>query len=123
MAPSITKCATQHFAILFSEGYIKVLFVTETFPLDITALIILAVLLICGFLEPVDAIKGFSNPAVITIALLFILSHALQKSGVIEYLVVKLNELTETSKLLGLFVFLFYVIMKILQNHALPFLL
>jgi len=89
--------------------FMFLLFVTETFSLDITALIILAVLLICGLLEPIEAIKGFSNPAVITIALLFILSHALQKSGVLEFLVVKLNELTETSKLLGLFVFLFSV--------------
>ena len=89
--------------------FMFLLFVTETFPLDITAMIILAVLLICGFLEPIEAIKGFSNPAVITIALLFVLSHALQKSGVLEFLVVKLNELTETSKLLGLFVFLFSV--------------
>jgi di/tricarboxylate transporter len=89
--------------------FMFLLFVTETFSLDITAMIILAVLLICGFLEPIEAIKGFSNPAVITIALLFVLSHALQKSGVLEFLVVKLNELTETSKLLGLFVFLFSV--------------
>ena len=89
--------------------FMFLLFITETFSLDVTALIILAVLLIFGILEPVDAIKGFSNPAVITIALLFILSHALQKSGVLEFLVVKLNALTETSKFLGLFVFLFSV--------------
>ena len=89
--------------------FMFLLFVTETFPLDVTALIVLAVLLITGFLEPVEAIKGFANPAVITIALLFVLSHALQKSGVLEFLVVKLNDLTEKSKLLGLFVFLFSV--------------
>ena len=89
--------------------FMFLLFVTETFPLDVTALIILAVFLICGFLEPIEAIKGFSNPSVITIALLFVLSRALQKSGVLEFLVVKLNKLTETSKLLGLFVFLFSV--------------
>ena len=89
--------------------FMFLLFVTETFSLDVTALIVLAVLLITGFLEPVEAIKGFANPAVITIALLFVLSHALQKSGILEFLVVKLNDLTEKSKLLGLFVFLFSV--------------
>ena len=89
--------------------FMFLLFVTETFPLEVTALVILAVLLIFRFLEPSEAIKGFSNPAVITIALLFVLSHALQKSGVLEFLVVKLNELTEMSKFLGLFVFLFSV--------------
>jgi len=46
---------------------------------------------------------------VITIAVLFILSHALQKSGILEYGVVRLNKLTERSKLLGLTVFLITV--------------
>jgi len=85
------------------------LFISETFPLDVTALIILSVLLLFGFLTPVEAIRGFSNPAVITIALLFVLSHAIQKSGILEFLVIKLNKLTETSRYLGLSVFLLSV--------------
>ncbi len=85
------------------------LFISETFPLDLTALIILSVLLLFGFLTPGEAIRGFSNPAVITIALLFVLSHAIQKSGILEFLVIKLNKLTETSRYLGLSVFLLSV--------------
>ena len=86
-----------------------ILFVMELFPLDVTALSILAVVLILGYISPEEAISGFANPAVITIALLFVLSHALQKSGILEYMVIRLNKLTERSRFLGLFVFLISV--------------
>ena len=86
-----------------------ILFVMELFPLDVTALSILAVVLVLGYISPEEAISGFANPAVITIALLFVLSHALQKSGILEYMVIRLNKLTERSRFLGLFVFLISV--------------
>ncbi len=86
-----------------------ILFLKEYLPLDVTALFILAIFLVLGNLTVEEAISGFSNKAVITIAVLFILSHALQKSGVLEYVIVRLNKLTERSKVLGLFVFLISV--------------
>ncbi|MAD52004.1 MAG: SLC13 family permease [Candidatus Marinimicrobia bacterium] len=86
-----------------------VLFVKEVFPLDVTALLVLVVFLVIGNLTLEEAISGFSNQAVITIAVLFVLSHAMQKSGILEYGVVRLNKLTERSKLLGLSVFLISV--------------
>ncbi len=86
-----------------------ILFVMELFPLDVTALSILAVVLVLGYISPEEAISGFANPAVITIALLFVLSHALQKSGILEYMVIRLNKLTERSRFLGLFIFLISV--------------
>ena len=76
--------------VLLIIGLAFVLFVTETFPIDVTALTILGIMIIIGFISPTDAIKGFSNPAVITIAALFILSYSLQKSGVLEYLVLRM---------------------------------
>ncbi|HBN45966.1 MAG TPA: SLC13 family permease [Candidatus Marinimicrobia bacterium] len=83
-----------------------IFFVKEYFPLDVTALMVLVAFLVLGNLTLEEAISGFSNKAVITIAVLFILSHALQKSGILEYGVVRLNKLTERSRLLGLTVFL-----------------
>ena len=83
-----------------------VLFVTELFSIDVTAILLLTVLLLLGYLSPSEAISGFSNPAVITIALLFILSHALEKTGLLEYLVVRINRLTSQSKSLGKTVYL-----------------
>ena len=83
-----------------------VLFVTELFSIDVTAMLLLTVLLLLGYLSPSEAISGFSNPAVITIALLFILSHALEKTGLLEYLMVRINRLASQSKSLGNTVYL-----------------
>ena len=83
-----------------------VLFITELFSIDVTAMLLLTVLLLLGYLTPSEALSGFSNPAVITIALLFILSHALQKTGLLEYVVVRINRLTSQSKSLGNIVYL-----------------
>ena len=83
-----------------------ILFVTETFTLDVTALLLLSILFLLGYLSPTEAVSGFSNPAVITIAFLFVLSHALQKTGVLEYIVIRVNRLASRSKVLGTAVYL-----------------
>ena len=64
-------------ALLFG-GF--VLFVTELFSIDVTAMIMLTLLFTTGYLTPEEALSGFSNSAVITIAFLFIISKALQKN-------------------------------------------
>ena len=97
------------FEIAFVLGLIFlafILFVTEKFSLDVTALLILTILFLGGFLSIDEAISGFSNPAVITISLLFILSYALQKTRILEYLIVRINQLVSRSKSLGLSVYL-----------------
>jgi di/tricarboxylate transporter len=92
--------------VLFIIGLAFVLFVTEALPIDVTALSILGIMILIGYISPQDAIKGFSNPAVITIAALFILSYSLQKSGVLEYLVLRLLKIGSKSKIFGLIVYL-----------------
>ena len=62
-----------------------------------------------GYLTPTEAVSGFSNPAVITIGLLFILSSAIQKTGLLEYLVVTINRLLQSSRGLGMAVYYFTV--------------
>ena len=95
------------------------LFVTEKFPLDVTALLILSVLLIGQFLTPEEAVSGFANPAVITIGLLFILSYALQKTRILEYLIIRINKLVSRSKNLGLGVYLLTIaIASALMNNT-----
>ena len=98
-----------NFEIAFVLGLVLltfILFVTEKFSLDVTALLILTILFIGGFLSVEEAMSGFSNPAVIIISLLFILSHALQKTRILEYLIVRINQLVSRSKSLGLSVYL-----------------
>jgi di/tricarboxylate transporter len=92
---------------LLAMGFI--LFVTEIFSIDVTAMILLSILFLFGYLTPEQAISGFSNPAVLTIAFLFILSHALQKTGILEYLVIRINKIADRSRLLGRAVYLFTI--------------
>ena len=92
--------------VLFIILLAFILFVSEALPIDVVALTVLSMLLITGQLTPAEGISGFSNPAVITIAILFVLSHALQKTGVLEYLVIKINQLVSRSLVIGLAVYL-----------------
>ena len=71
---------------VLASGFI--LFTTELFSIDVTAMAILSFLCFFGYLSPEQAISGFSNPAVLTIAFLFIMSKALQKTGILEYLII-----------------------------------
>ncbi|MBF90020.1 MAG: SLC13 family permease [Candidatus Marinimicrobia bacterium] len=68
-----------------------VLFVKEVFPLDVTALALLVILLFAGFLTLDEAISGFSNKAVLTVALMFILSSSLVKTGFVEVMAEQLS--------------------------------
>jgi len=110
------------FEIAFVLGLIIlafILFVTEKFSLDVTALLVLSILFLGNFLTPAEAISGFSNPAVITIGLLFVLSNALQKTQILEYLIVRINKLVTRSRILGLGIYLFTIgIASALMNNT-----
>ena len=86
-----------------------VLFITELFPIDVTALVVLGLLLIFGLVTPNESLSGFSNPAVITIGCLFIMSYALQKSHVLEYVIININKIIDKSQTLGMAVYLFCI--------------
>ncbi len=83
-----------------------ILFIKEVLPIDVIALLVLSILMLSGFVTPVEGLSGFSNPAVITIAALFIISFALQKSGVLEYIILYLNKIVGRNKYLGLIFYL-----------------
>jgi len=85
------------------------MFVTEMFSIDVTAMILLTILFVLGYLTPAEALSGFSNPAVITIAFLFIISRALQKTRILEYLIIRVRRLADRSILLGRAVYLFTI--------------
>ncbi|GAB4373773.1 MAG: SLC13 family permease [Kiloniellaceae bacterium] len=61
-------------------------FVRERMPPDIVALLAVGVLLVCGILTTGDVLGVFSNPAPITVAAMFVLSAALERTGVIDSL-------------------------------------
>jgi len=61
-------------------------FALQWLPLDVTALTTLALLLLFNLVTVEEAIAGFANPAVITVMMMFVLSHALVESGLIHRL-------------------------------------
>jgi di/tricarboxylate transporter len=67
------------FLILFTA---LVLFFTGWLRMDIVALLVLGSLAISGLVSPAEALAGFSNPAVVTVWAMFILSAALYQTGV-----------------------------------------
>lgn len=57
------------------------LFVTEWVRMDVVAMLVLVVLAITGLVTPAEALSGFSNPAVVTVWAVLILSAGLTRTG------------------------------------------
>ena len=67
------------------------LMVWEKLSLDIVAMLAFSALLVTGILTPAEAFRVFSNEAAITVACMFVLSEALERTGVIETIAHRLN--------------------------------
>ncbi len=67
------------FIILF---IVLVLFLTGWIRMDLVALLLVVILSVSGLITPEQALSGFSNPAVITVWAMFILSASLYQTGV-----------------------------------------
>ena len=65
---------------------VMVVLVTEIMPLEVLAMLVLGVLAITGLVSPTEALAGFSNPAVVTIWAVFILSGGLTRTGIANIL-------------------------------------
>ena len=70
--------------LLLLIGVTLVVFVLEQFPVEVTALGLLGALLLLGYIDVEQAVAGLSNKAVVTIGAMFILSHSLAKTGLLE---------------------------------------
>lgn len=65
---------------------------------DIVALLVLLALGLTGVVTPQEALSGFSRPVIVTIIGLFILSHGLEDTGVVQKLADHLRELGANSE-------------------------
>lgn len=72
-------------AVLIILAGAVLLFITEWIRVDVVALMVLISLTITGVLTPFEALSGFSNMSVITVWAMLILSAALTKSGVAQF--------------------------------------
>ncbi len=74
---------TPDVVLVLSILAVSVLFlVTEWIPMEVTALLSLGAVALTGLVSPVQALSGFSNPAVVTVWAVFILSGGLTLTGV-----------------------------------------
>ena len=62
-----------------------VVFVRKWAPPEVVALSIPVLLATTGVLEPIDAMQGFGNPAVISLGAIFVVGAGLQSAGVAAY--------------------------------------
>ena len=61
-----------------------VCFVGEWFPADVTAIVVMVVLMTTGLVTPDEGISGFSNPATVTVLAMFILSAGIARTGAVQ---------------------------------------
>ena len=59
-----------------------VLFISERVRMDVVALMVLGALALSGLVTADEAFSGFSNPAVITVWAMFIMSDGLTRNGI-----------------------------------------
>ncbi len=74
----------QQWTILGTLLVTLVLFITGRWRYDIVALLALLIVVLAGLVPVEQAFTGFSNPAVITVAAVLVISKGLQNSGLVE---------------------------------------
>jgi len=75
---------TQQVVFLLILGAGLVLFVTERFRIDVTAMLILVALTLTGILDAREAVAGFSSEPALIVAAVFVLSGGLSATGVTD---------------------------------------
>ncbi|MDP3458173.1 MAG: SLC13 family permease [Hyphomonas sp.] len=88
----------------FQIGFVLVLvvivffgFVREKMPADVVALLAMGALMLTGILSVSDTLSVFSNAAPITVAAMFVLSAALERTGVIDWVGRKVASLAQNG--------------------------
>ena len=74
-----------------------VLFWKEVFSVDIVTLILLVTLILCGILTPDEAFSGFSSDIIIILAAVFIISGAVQRTGLVDVISARLMKFSGKS--------------------------
>lgn len=82
------------------------LLITEKIAVDLTAIGIMVLLVVSSILSPSEAIAGFANPAVITVAAMFVVSKGMMRTGGIEILGRRILKLAGGNHRLALIIIL-----------------
>lgn len=82
------------------------LFITDWLRMDLVALLVLSSLALLGLVSPAEAFSGFSNPAVITVWAMFIISEGLTRTGVAELIGRQVTRVAGRSELRMITIFM-----------------
>lgn len=74
------------FTLLIILAIALVLFITERLRADIVSMLVLLALALTGLLNAREVFSGFSNPAVITVGAMFVLSAAATRTGIAAFI-------------------------------------
>ncbi len=95
------------------------LLITERLPVDVTAIGIIAVLMLTGILEPLEAVQGFANPAVITVGAMFLVSHGMIRTGVVGFIAQKVIQYSKSRQRIAmLFILLMVAAASAFMNNT-----
>ena len=92
MLESLTIDAYITAAVIFGA---IVLFIMDKLSVDLIALLIMGSLVVLGVISPVEGMAGFSNPATMTVAFMFVISAAILKTGSLQFVA---SQLTKTFR-------------------------
>src|SRR5688500_16693167 len=67
-----------------------ILFATEKISVDIVTLIMLIVLCTTRIITPAEAFAGFSSDFIVILASIFVLTAALEETGILEFVIARL---------------------------------
>lgn len=86
-----------------------IFFATEVVSIDVVAIGAMALLVLLNVITVQEGLSGFSNPATITVAFMFILSAALLKTGALQYVTHQLTQVFVKNIRFGIFLMMILV--------------
>ncbi len=81
---------TDGYITLAVVGAVLTLLLTSKLATDVILLAALAALIIGGILSPAEALEGFANPGVMTIAVLYVVAAGLKNTGAVQWIAQRL---------------------------------
>lgn len=85
------------------------LLITEKLPVDLTAIGIIVALMATQILPPAEAVAGFANPAVVTVAAMFLISRAMIRTGALGFLAQRIIQMSKGKTFLAMLLVLLIV--------------
>jgi len=88
---------------------VLILLMSEKITVDRTAIGIMVVLALTGILTPKEAVAGFANSAVVTVAAMFLISQGLIRTGAVGFISESVVRFSKGKHWLGFIIILFIV--------------